>query len=65
LQIKKEVIVVKTFTLCDGPGPNPDCPQLIMNDDGSAVIGENKEGVGLCRLDKHQFEKLKETIKSM
>ena len=51
------------FTLCTGPGPNPACPQLVVNDDGSAIIGEDREDIGLCRLDKTQFEKLKETIK--
>jgi hypothetical protein len=56
---------VKILALCDGPGPNPDCPQLIMNDDGSALIGEDKEGVGLCRLDKDQFDKLKEAIRAI
>ena len=56
---------MKILTLCDGPGPNPDCPQLIMNDDGSALIGEDKEGVGLCRLDKDQFDKLKEAIRAI
>lgn len=56
---------MKTFTLCSGPGPNPNCPQLIINEDGSALIGENKEGVGVCRLDKTQFEKLRETLNSL
>lgn len=55
---------MKAFNLCSGPGPNPECPQLIVNDDGSAIIGEDKEGIGLCRLDKDQFNRLKEIIKS-
>jgi hypothetical protein len=56
---------MKVTTLCSGPGPNPNCPQLIVNDDGSAVIGEDKDGIGLCHLDKNQFEELKKTIKSL
>ncbi|MFH1722189.1 MAG: hypothetical protein ABH950_06265 [Candidatus Altiarchaeota archaeon] len=55
---------MRTYTLCDGPGPNPDCPQLTINDDGSAVIGEDKEGVGICRLNKKQFNSLKKIIQS-
>ena len=53
------------YTLCSGPGPNQNCPQLFINDDGSAVIGEDKEGVGVCRLDKNQFENLKKTIQEL
>jgi|GEM_PF-1240407 len=56
---------MKVLTLCDGPGPNKECPQLIINDDGSAIIGENKEDVGICKLDKNQFDRLKESIKSL
>ena len=56
---------MKVITLCSGPGPNPNCPQLVVNDDGSAVIGEDKEGVGICQLDKNQFEKLKESINAL
>lgn len=56
---------MKSVTLCDGPGPNPDCPQLVVNEDGSAIIGEEKDGVGICRLDKKQFEILKSEIKKL
>ncbi|MBD3389290.1 MAG: hypothetical protein GF416_09335 [Candidatus Altiarchaeales archaeon] len=56
---------MKVLNLCDGPGPNPNCPQLIVNDNGSAIIGEDREGIGLCHLNKDQFEKLKEAIKSL
>ena len=38
---------------------------MIINDDGSAIIGENKEDVGICKLDKNQFDRLKESIKSL
>jgi len=56
---------MKVLNLCSGPGPNPNCPQLIVNENGSAIIGEDKDGIGLCHLDKDQFKKLKETIKSL
>ena len=63
---KKEVNEkMKVLTLCSGPGPNPNCPQLIVNEDGSAIIGEDKEGIGLCHLDKDQFEKLRKTLESL
>ena len=56
---------MKLYNLCDGPGPNPKCPQLVVNNDGSAIIGEEKEGIGLCYLDKRQFERLKQAIKRL
>lgn len=56
---------MKTYTLCDGPGPNPDCPALVIHDDGSAEIGEDKEGVGTCHLTKRQFALLKDAIQTL
>ena len=50
---------MKRVILCNGPGPNPNCPLLVVNDDGSAIIGEAKEGVGVCNLKREQFEALK------
>jgi len=62
---KKEVKNMKKYILCSGPGPNPECPALVINEDGSVVIGEEKEGVGVCRLSRQQFEALKKIIKSI
>jgi len=56
---------MELYNLCSGPGPNPNCPQLVIKKDGSAIIGEEKEGIGLCYLDKDQFENLKQTIKKL
>ncbi len=56
---------MKAITLCSEYGPNPNCLQLVVNDDGSAIIGENKEGIGVCRLDKNQFEKLRAALNSL